>query len=81
MLLAYARFREASAEQSFTLEAVLNKLHISECCHIKMKYKIDITVEEISKSHISKLTEMVFKLWPDCKFEEEFDNSKLNNEK
>jgi len=50
-----------------------------------MNKKIDFTVEEISKNHLSKLMEMVIKLWPDCNYEEEFENclkiKKSNNQK
>lgn len=39
-----------------------------------MNNTIDFTIEEISEKHISKLTEMVIKLWTDCNYKEEFDN-------
>jgi aminoglycoside 6'-N-acetyltransferase I len=39
-----------------------------------MNNTIDFTIEEISENHISKLTEMTVKLWPDCNYEEESDN-------
>jgi len=39
-----------------------------------MKNTIDFTIEEISEKHISMLTKMVIKLWPNCNYEEEFDN-------
>lgn len=39
-----------------------------------MNNKISLTIEEISEIHISKLAEMVIKLWPDCNYEEEFHN-------
>jgi aminoglycoside 6'-N-acetyltransferase I len=39
-----------------------------------MDNTIEFTIEEISEMLISKLTEMAIKLWPDCNYEEEFDN-------
>lgn len=35
---------------------------------------IDMIIENISETNLSKLTEMVIKLWTDCNYEEEFEN-------
>jgi aminoglycoside 6'-N-acetyltransferase I len=40
----------------------------------KMNNKVNLTIDEVSEEDISRLTEMVIKLWPDCNYEEEFVN-------
>ncbi len=35
-----------------------------------------MTIEEFSPGHFTTLTEMFLKLWPECVYEEEFENSR-----
>lgn len=39
-----------------------------------MHSNINLIIENISETNLSKLTEMVIKLWTDCNYEEEFEN-------
>lgn len=40
----------------------------------QMHSNIDLIIENISETNLSKLTEMVIKLWSYCNYEEEFEN-------